>query len=115
MNLSSLCQQIISTYGKHGWTLRRVLLRQQTRASLSSQLKTLFNDAAIKDAEVDGLWFARNSHEQREAWELRLISQTPYALFETFEIDESEEDREDLRLEMEARMRDYSESTRLRE
>jgi hypothetical protein len=110
MSLSSLCQQIISTYRKHGWTLRRVLLRQQTRAELSLQSETLFADATIKDAEVDALWFARTSHGQREAWELRLINETPYALFEIFEIDESEEDREDLRLEMEARLRDHSET-----
>jgi hypothetical protein len=114
MSLYSLCQQIISTYRKHGWALRRVLLRQQTRAELSPQLKTLFNDVTIKDAEVDAFWFARNSHEKREAWELRLISETQYALFETFEIDEPEEDREDLRLEMEARLRDYA-TARLRD
>lgn len=108
MNLQDLCQQIISTYRKHGWTLRRVLLRPETRAQIDSQLETSFADTLIKGAEVDALWFARNSHEGREAWELRLISETPYALFETFEPDESEEDREDLRIEMEARLRDYT-------
>ena len=107
MSLSELCQQLISTYHKHGWTLRRALLQSQTRAELDSQLETLFANAEIIDAEVDALWFARNSHEGREAWELRLISRTPYALFETFEPDEAEEDREDLRIEMQARLRDY--------
>lgn len=85
-----------------------MLLRSQTRAQIDSHLEILFSDAVIKDAEVDALWFARNSHEGREAWELRLMSETPYALFETFESDEDEEDREDLRLEMEARLRDYT-------
>ena len=36
-----------------------------------------------------------------------MIAATPYALFETFEVDEPEEDREDVRREMEARLRDY--------
>jgi hypothetical protein len=44
----------------------------------------------------------------REAWELRLISETPYALFEAFEEDETEEQREEVRREMEARMREYT-------
>lgn len=108
MNLPAQCQQIISTYRKHGWTLRRVLLCSETRAELSSQYEILFGNAVIKDAEFNALWFARKSHEEREAWELRLISEMPYALFETFEHDESEEDREDLRLEMESRLRDYA-------
>ena len=108
MPVTELCKQIIATYGKHGWMLRRVLLRPQTHASVGPQSETLFAKAEIKESEVDALWFARNSHEGREAWELRLISETPYALFETFELDEAEEDREDLRLEMEARLRDYA-------
>jgi hypothetical protein len=35
------------------------------------------------------------------------LAQTPYALFETFEQDEPEEDRDDVKREMEARMREY--------
>ena len=61
----------------------------------------------IKEAAVDALWFSRPSHENREAWELRLLAQAQYALFETFEADETEEEREDVKLEMEARLRDY--------
>jgi hypothetical protein len=53
------------------------------------------------------LWFSRPSHNDREAWELRLLAQTQYALFETFEADETEEERDDLRLEMEAQLREY--------
>jgi hypothetical protein len=53
------------------------------------------------------LWFSRPSHEKREAWELRLISEQAYALFEVFEADESEEDREGARKEMENRMREH--------
>jgi hypothetical protein len=41
------------------------------------------------------------------AWELRLLGETQYALFETFEADETEDQREEVRLEMEARLRDY--------
>ncbi len=53
------------------------------------------------------MWFSRPSHNNREAWELRLLAQTQYALFETFEADETEEERDEVKLEMEARLRDY--------
>ena len=91
-------------YRKHGWQLRSVLLRPETRAELQTQVP---DDVGVKDAEFDALWFSRPSHNNREAWELRLLAQTQYALFETFEADETEEERDDLRLEMEARMREY--------
>ena len=67
------------------------------------------DDVEIEEAEVDGLWFSRPSTEQREAWELRLLAENPFALFETFEKDEPEEAREERRREMEAQLRDYGE------
>jgi len=107
MKLSDLINEITDVYQKHGWQLRRVLLRPESRAELEAASSPV--DGVIQQAaELDALWFSRPSHEQREAWELRLIAENPYALFETFEADESEEEREDVRREMEARMREYS-------
>ena len=102
-----LAQQIVATYEKHGWTLRRVLLRPSAEHE-RQQIAQTFPETSLIDAEVDALWFARTSQAGREAWELRLIAEQPYALFETFEADEGEEDREDLRREMENKMRDYA-------
>lgn len=93
--------ELSTIYRKHGWQLRSVLLRPETRAELVVQVP-------VKEAEFDALWFSRPSHNGREAWELRLLAQTQYALFETFEADETEEERDDLRLEMEARMREFT-------
>lgn len=110
MSQSELIQEIVGTYRKHGWELRRVLLRPETRAELQSEaaLPSLsLNLAPVAEAEVDGLWFSRPSHEEREAWELRLLAENPFALFETFEKDETEEQREEMRREMEARLREY--------
>ena len=99
-------REIIAAYSKHGWRLKRVLMRPQTRAEISEAARDeLFGDAAMEEASVDALWFARPSHAGREAWELRHVAETPYALFETFEADEAEEDREDVRREMLARLR----------
>ena len=106
MNPSKLIQEIVDTYQKHGWKWRRVLLRPETRAALDQHNVSL-GTATIEESEVDGLWFSRGSHNQREAWELRLLAESPFALFETFEHDETEEQREEMRREMEARMRDY--------
>ncbi len=61
----------------------------------------------MEESSIDALWFSRPSYEQREAWELRLLAENPFALFETFEQDETEEQREEMRREMEARLRDY--------
>jgi hypothetical protein len=36
------------------------------------------------------------------------VSELAYALFETFEADETDEERQDVLREMEARMRDYA-------
>lgn len=103
MKTADLFTEITATYRKHGWQLRSALLRPETRVELQSQLSEL----PVKEAICDALWFSRPSHNDREAWELRLLAQTQYALFETFEADETEEDRDDVKLEMEARMREY--------
>ena len=103
MSSADLFTELTAIYRKHGWRLRHALLRPETRVELQS----LLNDLPVKEAEFDALWFSRPSHDNREAWELRLLAQTQYALFETFEADETEEERDDVRLEMEARMREY--------
>lgn len=107
MNPLDLIQEIIATYQRHGWQLRRALLRSETRAAPVAH-EDVFENASIHDSEFDALWFARASHPGREAWELRLIAEQQYALFEAFEADESEEDREEVRREMENRMREHA-------
>ena len=106
-----LFKEIIANYERHGWELRRVLLKPATRADLNEQATEIFNEATLVDAEVDALWFARPSHAGREAWELRLVTEQPYALFEAFEADETEAEREEARIEMENKMREYQTRT----
>ncbi|MDQ3687092.1 MAG: hypothetical protein M3430_16070 [Acidobacteriota bacterium] len=108
MNQLQLFQEISATYRKHGWRLARVLMCDETLAQLHPETTgtdaLLFEKVAVKVSEVDAIWFARASHEGREAWEIRHVADAPYALFELFEADEEEEDREDVRREMEARL-----------
>lgn len=94
-------------YRSFGWTLRRVLLCDETRDALRNSTGTdeeLYGAPVAPDS-FDALWIARQTADGREAWELRLVNPTPYALFETFEPDEAEEERADVRREMEARLR----------
>lgn len=93
-------QDILSLYQKHGWKLRRILLSEK----LKKQLGDFNFEAETVEGKVDAAWFSRPSGD-KEAWELRKLSQTPYALFETFEEDDEEEVREEIRREMEARLK----------
>lgn len=107
MNQIDRIREILATYRKHGWQLRRLLLVPETRAEVVDNDPT-FSGARVEDASVDALWFSRPSFGKREAWELRLIAETPYALFETFEADELEEAREEVRQEMVATMCEFT-------
>ena len=107
MKQSCLIKDIIATYRKHGWQLQRVLMRSATRSEVIDKEQTTLEGAEVDQSEVDALWFSRPSQGQREAWELRLVAESPYALFETFAADESEELREQARQEMEGRLREY--------
>lgn len=108
MKKAGLFMETVATYRKHGWELRSALLQPATQSELHQQETDLLKSITVREAPVDALWFSRPSHNKREAWELRLLAQTPYALFETFEHDEAEEDRDDVKREMEARMREYA-------
>lgn len=103
---ANLFIELVATYRKHGWELRSALLQPATLAELRSQEAQLLNSVEVRESPVDALWFSRPAAQGREAWELRLLEQTQYALFEIFEPDETEEQREEARLEMEARLRE---------
>lgn len=107
MKTAALLREIIATYERHGWKLQRVLLTDAGRRQIEGGDEAI-SSAAIVESDIDALWFARPSHARREAWELRLISEQPYALFEAFESDETEAEREDARREMENRMRAFT-------
>lgn len=71
---------IIATYKKHGWTLRRVLLSGLTAKNLSGT--DIFGDVAPQGSVVDAMWFSRRARKGVETWELRAMSLSPFALLE---------------------------------
>jgi hypothetical protein len=100
-------RETYATYRKYGWQLARVMMRSETLAELKSTTGgEEFESLPAREFSIDAMWFVRPAEGGREAWELRLVGESPYALFELFEPDEAEEDREDVRREMEAKMRE---------
>ena len=100
-------RETLATYGKYGWPLPRVQMCPATLAGLRAQTGgEEFEGTTAREFPLDAMWFVRPAEGGREAWELRLVSESPYALFELFEPDEAEEDREDARREMEAKMKE---------
>ena len=103
--------EIVATYRKHGWELKRALLQFVTRAEISAKEADILAPITIKEDVIDALWFGRPSNNNRTAWELRLLSETQYALFETFEADETEEQREEKRQAAADERRDHKNYT----
>ena len=99
--------EILSLYKKHGWILRRVLLSDALKKSLAASLENLFGAAEIRPSDIDAAWFSRKSKAEQEAWELRRLSESPFALFETFDTEDDEEIREEALAEVEERLKDF--------
>lgn len=108
MNKVDLFMELVATYRKHGWELRSALLQTGTLAEFQTQEAQLLDKVPVKEEKFDALWFSRPSHHGREAWELRYLGETQYALFETFEADETEEERDEMKCELEARLRAFA-------
>ena len=100
-------REILAQYEKHGWNLRRVLLSTPIENSAM-----LFGQAEIVCSDINALWFSRASFEDRETWELRLLSDAPFALVEVFEADDDETVREEIRSEMETRLSEQASKLR---
>lgn len=94
---------IIDQYVKHGWKLRRVLLTAELGGSLGDT-SDLFGNAEVRTADHDGLWFSRRSMPDREAWELRRISASPFAIVEVIEDGLTDQERDELLALAEERM-----------
>lgn len=68
--------EIITLYEKHGWKLRRALLSGDQRSTLEATL----NSVDIVESDLSALWFSRRSKPESEAWELRRLTGSPFAL-----------------------------------
>ena len=101
-NLETIAD-IIEQYEKHGWKLRKALLTRELAESLDDPT-SLFSDSEVRISGNDGLWFSRKSMPDREAWELRRISTSPFALVEVIPDGLTDQERDDLLAVAENRM-----------
>ncbi len=76
---------LVSTYAKHEWLLRRVVVR-----SLSDAPKGLASDIPVDEGVVDAAWFSREPKPGTIPWEIRFLGTAQYALVEY--LDESSPD-----------------------
>lgn len=102
MTDSAAIGDIIRTYAKHGWILRRVLLSADLRQSLGERSCEFFGDAKVGDGDIDAAWFSRPPDTGEIAWEIRHLNETPFALLEY--ADETAGDFEDKLRAVEARL-----------
>ncbi len=99
--------EILAQYRKFGWQLRQVLLTAEAKNNLDENAKSKFAETEIVESEVNAFWFSRPSGKENEAWELRLISASPYALFEVFTAEQTADERNDLKSDMEMRLIEF--------
>lgn len=97
--------EILSLYKKHGWILRRVLLSDALQKNLADSPAELFGAAEIRASAIDAAWFSRVSKAGQEAWELRSLGETPFALMEIFDDEDEDEIREETLAEVESRLK----------
>ena len=89
--------ELIATYEKHGWILRRVLLSGDAKISTPAEVPVVSSD-------IDAAWFSRPPKPGGVAWEIRYLGDIPYALLE--KLDENAPDFEEKLAAVEARLRD---------
>ena len=82
--------EIVKQYEKHGWTLRRALLSDESRVVLSDSLAGI----DVESSDLEALWFSRRSKPESESWELRRLTGSPFALVAVVPSSASEDDLE---------------------
>lgn len=107
MELDSI-QAVIDQYTSHGWRLRRALISSGTVNKLWPDTAAADPEVAIEESASEALWFSRRSHPDREAWELRRLSGSPFALVAVLEDSLDDDEREAILRATERRMFDGS-------
>lgn len=91
--------EIIATYEKHGWLLRRVLLSESQSARVTERV-----DVATIASDIDAAWFSRLPNTGAIAWEIRYLDDPAFSLVE--HLDENEPDFEAALEAVEQRLRE---------
>ena len=103
MNIDAV-EEIIKQYGAHGWTFRRAVLSEADVRAFGDDLLRNYPEADILKGPESGLWFSRRTLTDREAWELRRLSGSPFALIAVVEDSLSGTEHDAVLNEVEQRM-----------
>ncbi len=90
MIASDNIREIIATYAKHGWNLRRVLLSARLSEKLGADQERLFGDIPVHGSAIDAAWFSRPPKPGGVAWEIRYLGEPAFALLEKADEDDAE-------------------------
>lgn len=102
-------KSILETYEKYDWKLRKILLTKNLKNDLKEEdLKRLFGEAEISEAEIDGAFFSRNSKNDKIAWELRHLNANPFAVFELIDREAGAAECVEILKRMENRLENYA-------
>jgi hypothetical protein len=102
---------LLIEYTRHGWEPRRILYAAETLPREMASILQEYPNVEIENARLDAVWFARRSRPGVEAWELRRIAGSPFALVELIE-DGTDEAEVSKRLRyVEQRMIEHTEVT----
>ena len=85
MTSKETIRSIVDQYDRNGWTLRRILLSPESQDRLGPAVSDLFGDIEVKRSDIDACWFSRASRGNSTAWELRWLSEFPFALIEVID------------------------------
>ncbi len=96
--------EIVAVYVRHGWALRRVLLSPALRDALKPSISKMSDHVLVSDSDIDAAWFSRPPLRGGVPWEIRHLSDNPYALLYT--IDELDAEFEDSLLAGENKFRE---------
>jgi len=99
-------QGLLAQYQRFDWQLHHVLMTREMRDTLPASLTVLFGNAEIVDSDINAVWFSRPAENGRIAFELRALSNTPFALVDSSEPGADETDLAALFQRVEGKMRE---------
>ncbi len=102
-------REIISTYQKYDWIPREFLFSETESAT--RKLKKELENVEFREASIDAIWFSRPPKNGVEAWELRILSGQPLALFEKFPAGQGAAEQQKTRKAMETRLAEMTSKT----
>ena len=101
---ASAIRDILEMYSKHGWVLRRVLLSKDLKERIGAEIIRLLAGIQVDESDIDAAWFSRPPKNSSVAWEIRHLSEMPYALLQN--ADENLDGFEDSLHAVEERLRE---------